>query len=121
MFSAAVQQTHPDAVTPGGAVPVSAQPAPDATEVAVHWEPPQPTVQPALQRTEAGDAEAGGADEPPAPEGVAAALGSTSPAPAKPGGTDLDELARRLYAPMSALLRAELWLDRERSGRSMVR
>jgi hypothetical protein len=33
---------------------------------------------------------------------------------AKP--TDLDELARRLYEPLTARLRAELWLDRERAG-----
>jgi hypothetical protein len=30
--------------------------------------------------------------------------------------TDLDELARRLYEPLSARIRAELWLDRERAG-----
>ena len=30
--------------------------------------------------------------------------------------TDLDEMARRLYEPLSARLRAELWLDRERAG-----
>jgi hypothetical protein len=88
----------------------------DSTEVAIHWEQPQAT----LQRAEQTSAEAGG-PEPPAAEGVATALATTSPAPAKPGGTDLDELARRLYAPMSALLRAELWLDRERSGRSLTR
>jgi hypothetical protein len=42
---------------------------------------------------------------------------SGHPAPAagaKPA--DLDELARRLYEPLSARLRAELWLDRERAG-----
>ncbi|MGH9003655.1 MAG: hypothetical protein ACRDYV_11040, partial [Acidimicrobiia bacterium] len=33
-----------------------------------------------------------------------------------PGGVDLDELARRLYGRMSSQLRAELRLDRERSG-----
>jgi hypothetical protein len=41
--------------------------------------------------------------------------------PSKPGGQDLDELARRLYVPVSAMLRAELLLDRERVGRSLVR
>ena len=42
---------------------------------------------------------------------------SGSPPPAagaKP--TELDELARRLYEPLTARLRAELWLDRERAG-----
>jgi hypothetical protein len=53
--------------------------------------------------------------EPPA-ESPAPAV---SPAPAPPTGaapTDLDEMARRLYEPLSARLRAELWLDRERAG-----
>jgi hypothetical protein len=80
----------------------------------------QAWAQPTLQRAE----EAGEAAPSPAPapeEGaVAAALGPASPSPAKPG-PDMDELARRLYGPMSALLRAELWLDRERSGRSLTR
>jgi hypothetical protein len=30
--------------------------------------------------------------------------------------TDLDELARRLFDPLSARLKSELWLDRERAG-----
>ena len=29
---------------------------------------------------------------------------------------DLDEMARKLFEPLSARLRAELWLDRERAG-----
>lgn len=33
-----------------------------------------------------------------------------------PTGRDLDELAEHLYGPISARLRAELWVDRERSG-----
>ncbi|MFW0784698.1 hypothetical protein AAFP35_09265 [Gordonia sp. CPCC 206044] len=32
------------------------------------------------------------------------------------GAEDLEELARRLHEPLSARLRTELWLDRERSG-----
>ena len=39
-----------------------------------------------------------------------------APAPAGAAPTDLDEMARRLYEPLSARLRAELWLDRERAG-----
>ena len=39
----------------------------------------------------------------------------------KPTAAELDELAKRLYEPLSARLRTELWLDRERSGRSMTR
>jgi hypothetical protein len=30
--------------------------------------------------------------------------------------TNLDELARRLFDPLSARLKSELWLDRERAG-----
>jgi hypothetical protein len=38
-------------------------------------------------------------------------------APAAPlSGAELEEMARRLYEPLSARLRAELWQDRERSG-----
>jgi len=69
--------------------------------------------------------------EPPADEAASAAP-STAPttgspaAPAgggtrKPTAAELDELAKRLYEPLSARLRTELWLDRERSGRSMTR
>ena len=45
------------------------------------------------------------------------ATASVAPA-AGPGGPspDVDELARRLYDPLAARLRAELWLDRERAG-----
>jgi hypothetical protein len=55
----------------------------------------------------------------PAAEAAPSAPASTAaPAPAAPGAspTDLDEMARRLYEPLSARLRAELWLDRERAG-----
>lgn len=43
---------------------------------------------------------------------------SSTVAPAAAGAKppDLDELARRLYEPLTARLRAELWLDRERAG-----
>lgn len=41
----------------------------------------------------------------------------TPPAAATSGAKDnLDEMARRLFEPLSARLRAELWLDRERAG-----
>ncbi|MGV9712393.1 hypothetical protein ACWDTI_17225 [Gordonia sp. NPDC003424] len=50
---------------------------------------------------------------PPAPGGGAASSGAHDAAPAY---GDLEELARRLYEPLSARLRAELWLDRERAG-----
>jgi len=41
----------------------------------------------------------------------AGAAGATAPS-----GAELDEMARRLYEPLTARLRAELWQDRERSG-----
>jgi hypothetical protein len=49
----------------------------------------------------------------------AAATGATpagAPATTGAAAVDLDEMARRLYEPLSARLRAELWLDRERAG-----
>ena len=55
---------------------------------------------------------------PPSEPAAAAPAPSASPAPAGAATppTDLDEMARRLYEPLSARLRAELWLDRERAG-----
>ncbi len=41
---------------------------------------------------------------------------AASPAAAGIPPVDLDEMARRLYEPLSARLKAELWLDRERAG-----
>lgn len=48
---------------------------------------------------------------------AAATTNSAAPAVASASSQDLDDLARRLYEPLSARIRAELWLDRERSGR----
>jgi hypothetical protein len=63
------------------------------------------------------------AGETPAPEPASETATSgpvSTPSPPSAAGTtsatDLDELARRLYEPLSARLRAELWLDRERAG-----
>jgi len=51
----------------------------------------------------------------PAPAGAAAAaVHGPAQAPA-----DVDELVGRLYEPLAARLRAELWLDRERAGALM--
>jgi hypothetical protein len=42
---------------------------------------------------------------------------ATAPAASgAPGGGDVDELVNRIYDPLAARLRAELWLDRERAG-----
>lgn len=58
----------------------------------------------------------------PAPEPVPVPSSSPAPTPAAAPATsgtaptDLDEMARRLFEPLSARLRAELSLDRERAG-----
>lgn len=46
------------------------------------------------------------------PTGTASPTGAAGP----PSGAELEEMVRRLYEPLSARLRAELWQDRERSG-----
>jgi hypothetical protein len=50
-----------------------------------------------------------------APAGAAAATAAGA-APGLTASPDLDELARRLFDPLTARLRAELRLDRERAG-----
>ena len=50
---------------------------------------------------------------PPAPATAA------SPASSAAGEGDLEELVNRIYDPLAARLRAELWLDRERAGMLM--
>ncbi|UWE07657.1 hypothetical protein [Actinacidiphila bryophytorum] len=54
------------------------------------------------------------APEPPAPAAQPAA--SPGPPPPAAAGESTDELVRRLLAPLTRLLRAELRLDRERAG-----
>lgn len=51
-----------------------------------------------------------------APGLTGGAAATTAAASAAGPSTDVEELARRLYEPLSARLRAELWLDRERAG-----
>jgi len=67
-----------------------------------------------LQTADAATAPSEPASEPP-PSGPAPGA-APAPAPAGAAPIDLDEMARRLYEPLSARLRAELWLDRERAG-----
>ena len=76
---------------------------------------PNPPMPAALQRDDMPDS------APPAAPAAVSAPGAPGPAagPAAALPTDLDELARRLFDPLSARLRAELWLDRERAGLSM--
>jgi hypothetical protein len=59
------------------------------------------------------------APQSPEPAPAAASAATTIPAAAAAGpapGQDVDELVNRLYDPLAARLRAELWLDRERAG-----
>ncbi|MBN3453246.1 hypothetical protein JNN96_04360 [Mycobacterium sp. DSM 3803] len=60
---------------------------------------------------------------PPPPESAAAVAAAPAAAAAAgaaaPGGTNVDELLNKLYDPLVARLRAELWLDRERAGMLM--
>jgi len=57
----------------------------------------------------------------PLPQPPAPAQAPPAPVAAAPAKTvsaaEVEELAKRLYEPLTAKLRAELWLDRERSGR----
>ncbi|HEU5266569.1 MAG TPA: hypothetical protein VFU35_07705, partial [Jatrophihabitans sp.] len=60
---------------------------------------------------------AGEAAAPSSPAAAPAAAAAAGPAAAAVGGTpNLDELARRLYDPLAARIKAELRLDRERFG-----
>jgi hypothetical protein len=99
----------------GDAVLSWPMPAPPTTFAAT--EPGQPFIQ--------RDAPADSAPEPGPPAALPAAVQPTaasgpapSPAgaPTAGGATDIDELAHRLFEPLSTRLRAELWLDRERAG-----
>lgn len=56
------------------------------------------------------------ADVDPAAADQAASAAPADPVALLPTGRALDELVERLYEPLTARLRTELWLDRERSG-----
>jgi hypothetical protein len=77
---------------------------------------PPPTSPPPEDQTAAPAAEPPVETAAPSPT-AAAAAGAVAAAPtAGAAAADLDEMARRLFEPLSARLRAELWLDRERAG-----
>jgi hypothetical protein len=88
--------------------PVDAAASTGFTEVPLQRADPEPSSAPA--------------DPAPPPEPAAPPAAPAPVAPAAAGGplgaagTDLDEMARRLFEPLSARIRAELWLDRERAG-----
>ncbi|TDU87703.1 hypothetical protein EV138_1230 [Kribbella voronezhensis] len=77
----------------------------------------QPTEQFAVQRDDAPIAETPAAQ--PVVQTAPAAQAQAQPqAPAKGvSAAEVEELAKRLYEPLTAKLKAELWLDRERAGR----
>jgi len=115
------------AATGHASAPVTGTPAPEPPSTAivptvptVPTEPTVPTVPTTTVQRAEGDGDAAAPAAASAPTSAPAAAPATAAGPAKPG-TDLDELARRLYGPLTALIRAELWLDRERSGRSLAR
>jgi hypothetical protein len=52
----------------------------------------------------------------PAGGSAAAAGGAAAATGGKGGETDVDDLVSKLFDPLAARLRAELWLDRGRAG-----
>jgi hypothetical protein len=80
-------------------------------------EPSAPLAQETVQRQDASEPSPGG--EPPAAAAPPPSAPATATAPAArpaPASPPLDELARQLFGPLSARLKAELRLDRERAG-----
>jgi hypothetical protein len=87
-----------DAIPTAAAIPTA---IPTASPVG-----PEIPATPVVQMAEASSAApAASTTAPGAPQGAGGA-----------GGVDVDEMAKRLYEPLTARLRAELWLDRERAG-----
>ena len=114
------RQQPPDQPAPG-TVPVADHPG--FTEVAVQRavDDPGSTVATAPQGTVGADLQGTASEQPLAAAAAPTASGAGVAGAGDPAGVpNLDELARRLYEPLSARLRAELWLDRERTGRSLM-
>jgi hypothetical protein len=79
---------------------------------------------PVLQRDTDTDGDAALPTDETATAPAAAGLGPAPSAGAAPAGgsalpTNIDELVNRIYDPLAARLRAELWMDRERAGTLM--
>jgi hypothetical protein len=79
-----------------------------------------PTVTlPNIQREpDPGPEQAAPPEQPPAPSPVPSAASATPNAGASPP-VDIEEMINRMYDPLAARLRGELWLDRERAGALM--
>lgn len=111
---------------PDGSVVFDLRPSlvlPDQAVSAADGQPDAASRTPAaVQRQEAAgpaDSSEAAADAAPSPAPmVQPATPATPAAPAAPGPASppLDELARQLFGPLAARLKAELWLDRERAG-----
>jgi hypothetical protein len=115
---------------PDGSVVFDLGPAPVLPDPAPHYDEPAGwhaavVSQETVQRQET--AEPAGAPTPPPGSGPATTMPAPSAAPAPsatpstppaPGASSppLDELARQLFGPLTARLKAELRLDRERAG-----
>jgi len=103
-----------------GAVAVAAGLATDAGDGSVVFHPPpgdhpgepHAVSEPSVQR-DAAPVSTGDGPVVAAAPGAAAAAPAGAPAV---GSADIEELARRLFDPLAARLKAELWLDRERAG-----
>jgi hypothetical protein len=108
--SRSIATSTPAPARPGLQSPMAAAPP---TAVAA----PVPAPEPVLQREVAAEATPEPAPtEAPPPAAAPAPAPAAAAAPGTPGGMPLEELARQLYDPLAARLKAELWLDRERAG-----
>ena len=125
--SETAQRTTPPTFAPTNMSPVVAMASPSAAhdmdEARAVWVPTggaPGTDAVAVQRdsaaTEATEPAATPAPSPAPTSPAPPSPGSAGGEPGAPGGLDIEELARRLFDPLSARLRAELWLDRERAG-----
>ena len=94
---------------PGGSAPTAAAPAHEVGTRTITF--------PAVQR-EPEPEPASQAPPPSAPAAAETTAAAAAPA-AAPQATDVEEMVNRLYDPLAARLRAELWLDRERAGALM--
>ncbi len=103
MFSATAADDHQAGAD--GFTSVQLQHAGAEPAVSLQTETSAPAAEPAV-------------DSPPPtlPLGAEATPSNADDANASDQKDDLDEMARRLFDPLSARLRAELWLDRERAG-----
>lgn len=116
MFGAATPSTTDLVPSPrdagSGTSPTPSRPVPagvGAAEDTPAWAAGAPVQ---VQRVEAPSSPPDGVTGLPSPTSTVTAPSGAAGAPAM----DLDELADRLYEPLSTRLRAELWLDRERAG-----